>query len=378
MGKINRNQPPIEENPRKLRILVAPLDWGLGHATRCIPVIYELLKNGAVPIIAADGPQAELLRQEFPTLSIISLPGYRVKYSQSGAGFFRMMLLQVPRLLRAIRQEHNWLVKLLAKEHIHGIISDNRYGLHQAAVPSVFLTHQLAIKTGKGKWSDRLIQRKNYRYIDRFTECWIPDEPGEVNYAGELSHPVNLPGTPIRYVSALSRLKSTGTTPVKNHLFIALSGPEPQRTRLEDIIIEQVSHYDGTATIVRGLPESHTLIPSTNDIRFYNHLNKDDFALEMERAELVISRSGYSTVMDLLQMGKKSILIPTPGQTEQEYLGHYLQSRSMALTINQSSFSLTHALSLARDFHYVLPPPTPNTRLEEAVQSFLLKCGATL
>jgi UDP-N-acetylglucosamine transferase subunit ALG13 len=371
MTKINRISPPQEKERSKLRILVAPLDWGLGHATRCIPVIYELLSQGAEVWMAGEGAQGAILTQEFPDLPILPLEGYRVKYNRSSAGFLRSMLFQVPRLLRAIRRENEWLKQAVNEHGFDAVISDNRFGLHHPALRSVFITHQLNIKSPLGKWSERFLQKNNYNYINRFTECWVPDQDGENNFAGTLSHPSKLPASPVRYIGILSRLKKTGTTEKKGHLFISLSGPEPQRTILENIIIKDIGHYNGTATIVRGLPGTMSIIPSTNDIRFYNHLPATEYNKEIEQAEFVISRSGYSTIMDLARLGKKSILIPTPGQTEQEYLAEYLVQQKKAYCIKQKDFILDVALRTAEKFDYKLIAEISNSELSNRITSLV-------
>jgi len=355
----------------KPRILLVPLDWGLGHATRCIPVIYELIKQNSEVWLAGEGAQETLLKREFPNLPFLPLKGYRVKYAGSRIGLFRAIFFQLPRFFKTIRQENRWLKKVVAEYQFDAIIADNRYGLYHVSVPSVFITHQLAIKTPFGKWSDRFLQKINYRFINRFSECWIPDEEKENGLAGELSHPVSLPAIPVHYTGILSRLKKNNSAEQKNHLFISLSGPEPQRTLLENKIINEISHYNGTATIVRGLPGASSLIPSTNDIHFYNHLPVDEFNKEMERAGYVISRSGYSTVMDIITLGKKSILIPTPGQTEQEYLAKYLTQKQLALCISQKDFSLNEVLQKAVAFDYDITANVNVGELPSLINSLL-------
>lgn len=347
MPKINSL--PAEKKPR---ILVAPLDWGLGHATRCIPVIRELLSQGADVWLAGEGAQEKLLKSEFPQLPFLFLEGYRVRYGRSPAGLAARMILQTPRLLLTIRKEHEWLLAAVAEHGLDAVIADNRFGLWHPAIPTVFMTHQLAIKSPLGKWSEQWLQKNNYRYIKRFTTCWVPDEKGDTSLAGALSHPRRLPAVPVRYTGILSRLRKTGVAETKGHLFISLSGPEPQRSVFENRIIDQVAHYPGTAIIVRGLPGEASIIPSTTDIRFYNHLPAAEYNAEMQRAEYVISRSGYSTVMDLAALGKKSILVPTPGQTEQEYLARYLEQQQFACFMRQSEFSLDQALYKADRFPY--------------------------
>lgn len=358
------------------RILVAPLDWGLGHATRCIPVIYELMAQNVEVWLAGEGPQESLLRKEFPSLPFLSLAGYRVKYGRSAIGLIKNLIFQWPTLSRAIRREHSWLEKMMNEHHFDAIISDNRFGLYHRSVPCIFMTHQLSIKSPFGKWTESLLQRYNYRFINHFTACWVPDNEKDNDLAGELSHPKTLPAIPVSYTGFLSRLKKTELPGKKGHLFISLSGPEPQRSLLEDKLVNQLSHYNGTALMVRGLPDGSRLIPSTNDIQFYNHLPTDQYEKEMGKAEYVISRSGYSTVMDLAVMGKKSILIATPGQTEQEYLSHYLEERKIALCIDQSDFKLEEALKMAASFPYNKLEYTDN-RLSVTIANLLstLKAG---
>jgi len=309
---------------RKLRILVAPLDWGLGHATRCIPIISELLTEGCEVWLAGEGAQEQLLKQEFPDLPFLSLKGYRVRYSGSSAMAWNM-LRQSSKIIKAIRDEHAWLKEKVEERGFDAVISDNRYGLYHDKIPCVFITHQLTIKTHFGKWAQKLLKAKNYKYINRFAACWVPDYEGANNLAGDLSHPDKKPIVPVRYIGPLSRFDIAVDSPIRSsgHLLFILSGPEPQRTMFEDKIVSDIAHYNGSATVVRGLPGSANIIPSTNTIRFYNHLPVHELNREMSRASYIISRSGYSTVMDITKLQKKAVFVPTPGQTEQEYLANY-------------------------------------------------------
>ncbi|RYY56489.1 MAG: glycosyl transferase family 28 [Chitinophagaceae bacterium] len=337
--------------PGKPRVLVAPLDWGLGHATRCVPIIRELIHQGAEVVIAAEGAVAQLLNEEFPLVETIPLKGYRVSYAKTASLLPIKIAFQIPRLFSVIRREHRWLQQVIKNNHIDLVISDNRYGLYSGAVPCIFITHQLSIIAGN-KTIEKLIRWFNYRCINRFTGCWIPDTEGPADLAGKLSHAVARPGIPLFYTGVLSRLTATDNTVIPGHLFVSLSGPEPQRSILEDKLIDQLSHYRYSATIVRGLPASGRVIPSTNSLQFFNHLPAGQLGAEMAKAEMVIARSGYSTVMDLAMMGKQAILIPTPGQTEQEYLAGYLMGKGFALQQDQDSFDLEAALVKARGFYY--------------------------
>ncbi|OSZ81114.1 hypothetical protein CAP36_07715 [Chitinophagaceae bacterium IBVUCB2] len=365
------NQSLEEKKRQKLRILVAPLDWGLGHATRCIPIIRELIEQGADVWLAGEGQQEVLLKTEFPSLPFLVLPGYRVRYASSKLGLLKNIIFQTPKILRRIQEEKKWLNENISAHQFDAVISDNRYGLYHHTVPCIFITHQLKIKSPLGKWTEKILQKRNYKYINRFTACWVPDAGSQKNLAGDLSHPENKPTVFIHYIGPLSRFKVERISENKDQLLIVLSGPEPQRTLLENKIITAIGHYNHPAVIVRGLPGSSTLIPSTNMIKFYNHLPAPELNKEMEAAEYIISRSGYSTVMDIAALQKKSILIPTPGQTEQEYLGEYLMENKMAYTVSQENFNLEKALSSAKGFTYMPFPVSNDSSLKKTIQDFL-------
>jgi UDP-N-acetylglucosamine transferase subunit ALG13 len=375
------DQPLKEKIPqpkgRKSRILVAPLDWGLGHATRCIPIIRELLAQGCDVWLAGEGAQEHLLKTEFPQLPFLNLPGYRIFYSKTKKGLLWKMIQQVPKMRRAILYEHEWLKRVVKENRFDAVISDNRYGLYHPGITCIFITHQLNIKSSAGRWSEKILQNRNYKYINRFTKCWVPDAEGENNLGGRLSHPEKKPAVPVQYIGLLSRFEKgesphvTAAEEKPGHLLIILSGPEPQRSILENKMLREISHYYGTATMVRGLPGSSSLVPSTNMLQFYNHLPADELHKELLQAEYVISRCGYSTVMDLVTLQKKSILIPTPGQSEQEYLSKTLFQKQFAFCISQKEFSLSDALAKAKQFDYHFPEINTGRILQLVISNFI-------
>lgn len=366
----NINQEKKGKIPGKPRVLVAPLDWGLGHASRCIPLIQELSAQGCEVWLAAEGPTATILKTEFPGLVLVELSGYHINYSVSAKGFIWRIISQIPKIRASISYENKWLKKQLTLHDFDAIISDNRFGLHTRHRPCIFITHQLTIKSPFGRWSERILQRWNYGHINRFTGCWVPDFPGENNISGQLSHPAKKPSIPLKYIGCLSRFIKNDTAEKKGHIIIILSGPEPQRRILENKLIDELIRYNGTADVIRGLPSSDTILPSTNHLRFYNHLPADELNKKMTEAEFVISRTGYSTVMDIIQLQKKSILIPTPGQTEQEYLARYLQQRKIAYCLQQDDFLLNPSIERAKNFPYHFIK-TDNSLLKKAVQTFI-------
>lgn len=335
----------------KPRVLIAPLDWGLGHATRCIPVISALIKQHCTVIVAAEGQVKFLLQKEFPGLQFIELKGYRVHYSRSKFWMPVKLLFQLPAIFYRIYAENRWLKKILNEHNIDAVISDNRMGLHHKKIPSVYITHQLTIKTGS-KFTERIAQKIHYHYIKKFSACWVPDNEGKVNLAGALSHPDVLPKSPVSYLGPLSRFERT-TAANKYDLCIILSGPEPQRTVFEKIILSDIGNVQKKIFLVRGLPqETQDLKLNNAAIEIKNHLPAKELSIIIQQSDMIISRCGYSTVMDLVKLQKKAILVPTPGQTEQEYLAGYLSEQKLFYTEAQEKFSLQSALKNAAAFNY--------------------------
>lgn len=351
MEKFTPNKRDFPANTRKLKVLIAPLDWGLGHTTRCIPLAHSLLELGVTVFFACNEQQKKLLQQEFPDMPFLHLDGYNIRYSKTAGGLTWKLATQLGRIKKVIRNEHNWLLQQVKEHAFDAVISDNRFGLWHPHIPSVFITHQLAIQT-PFKWAQKLVQKINYRFINRFSACWVPDMPGPVNLAGVLSHPTKMPLIPVSYIGILSRLQALSTGKEQQQLFISLSGPEPQRSLLETTILKQLALYKGKATVVRGLPGSTQLPLVPPNIVIHNHLDTAAYNQALCAAGMVISRTGYSTVMDIVAAGQKSILIPTPGQTEQEYLAQYLVKKGLALCYTQQAFNLEQALITAGSFNY--------------------------
>jgi uncharacterized protein (TIGR00661 family) len=367
---------PQELSPKPV-ILVAPLDWGLGHATRSVPIIHTLIRLNCSVLLAGNGKIKTLLQKEFPQLPFLDLEGYNVSYSARKWSFPFSMATQIPKIFSAIENENLWLADKVKEYGIEAVISDNRYGLYHRHIPTVFMTHQLLIRTSLGRQADKYLQQLNYNYINQFTECWIPDQQGAVNLAGDLSHPLSEPSVPLKYLGPLSRFSRAAREPAsQQQLLVLLSGPEPQRTILERLLSEQLIHHTGTVTLVRGLP-GNTLLPSLpGNIFPHNHLSVEELEEEFSKASFVIARCGYSTIMDLAVLQKKGILIPTPGQTEQEYLAKHLMDMNFALCIEQSKFRLKNVLDLAMHFPYRPFAASSGNALEEAVRGLILRVAA--
>ncbi len=355
-------------------VLVAPLDWGLGHATRCIPVIRELISQGARVTIATSGRQKALLETEFPLLEFLEIPGYEIRYT-SGILLKWGLLFRIPAILKQIQRENKWLVDLIQNRDIDAVISDNRYGLYYENLYCVFLTHQLFIQSGvpgiMGRWIDHKILKWNYRLIGKFSTCWVPDQPGPFSLAGKLSRPPWQLPIPVTYTGILSRFRPMEKRGGNNSLLILLSGPEPQRTRFEIILFSQLARTNRRATVIRGLPGLEGQVPFIREgIKIYNHLPSEALIEWMHESQVIICRSGYSTIMDLVQMKKNAILVPTPGQTEQEYLGRYLHERKWMYTVSQKKFKLEKALAAFQRAELLLPERRDD-HLKEVIEDLI-------
>lgn len=346
-------------------VLVAPLDWGLGHATRCVPIVNSLINADFEVIIAAEGAQKALLQKEFPLVKLADLPGYRLRYGRSKWGTIFNIFFQVPKILSAIRREKKWLKKFALDNQVDCVISDNRFGFYLPGVPSFFITHQLLIKTPFGKWNERILQKINYRFIQKFTACWVPDHEGKINLGGELSHPAHMPSVPVHYLGHLSRMKKEDRE-IVNDALVIISGPEPQRSLFEKMIVAQLSQTDLSAIVARGLPNASSTLHASDNITMHNHLSAVELNVAINESSVVISRSGYSTVMDLIPLHKKCIFVPTPGQTEQEYLADYLSENNMCISVSQKNFDLVTALKKLEEVNFVFPD-FPENSLQEII-----------
>ncbi|SNR39324.1 conserved hypothetical protein [Dokdonia pacifica] len=325
-----------------VNILVAPLNWGLGHATRCIPIIHALLADGYQVIIASDGIALALLQKEFPELLSVKLPSYDIEYAKKGTHFKRKMISNVPKIIKAIRREHRALKHILELYNIDGVISDNRLGLYTSKVPTVFITHQLQVLSGKTTTATTYTHK---RFIKRFDECWVPDYKGNMNLSGMLGHPKKVT-LPVQYIGPLSRMQKE-TLPSKYDALVILSGPEPQRSILEDTLMTELKKYNGAILFVKGIIEEEETREQQKNIEIVNFLTSDKLAKAINSAPFVIARSGYTTIMDLAALQKKAFFIPTPGQPEQEYLAKRLKEKGIAPYATQESFKVKDLAKLS-------------------------------
>lgn len=369
-----------------MRVLVCPLDWGLGHATRCIPLVRALLRCGHEVLIGASGGGLNLLRGEFPGLEVFDFPGYPIRYSRRAATLLPVLLAQLPGLARGMLSERRTLDRIVASRGVDRVISDGRYGVRSRRVPTVFVTHQLFIRPpwpfpGRAL-AEGVLLALNRRLLAGFREIWVPDFPGAPNLSGALSHRADRgrrghrdagegfpgggrdAGTPrVRYLGPLSRFQPVdrawregpaaaapeGDGAARVDVLASVSGPEPQRSRFEAALRRALEGLPGTRVLVRGLPgapgaDREGRAPVAGGLTEFAHLDGPSLQALFASASLVVARSGYTTLMEMAGLGlRRVVLVPTPGQPEQEYLAEHLDAARIALAMDQDGLDLAGA-----------------------------------
>lgn len=347
------------------RILITPLDWGLGHATRCIPIVKYLLENDLEVILATNGRPLELLKKEFPQLKVLPLSSYDIKYYSNSIHI--NLLFQSYKLFRAILVEHRQVRKIVEEHQVDAIISDNRFGCYVKGIPNVFISHQIHLIAGNAML-ESWVNRINHYYINEFDECWIPDFEGEPNLAGRLSHPSPIEST--HYLGALTRIRPIRLKKKYDVAFI-LSGPEPQRTRLEKKILQQAENLPYKMIMVQGKPEKEEHFKPYEGMEVYSYRTGRQLNEIMAASDLIVCRSGYSTILDLVALGKKTLFIPTPGQTEQEYLAELYEENGISLRQKQQQLDLKTGIEEAKKFKGFGEFPYSEEQWKKVVDQFI-------
>jgi hypothetical protein len=342
-------------------VLVSPLNWGLGHATRDIPVISAILAHGHEVTVAACGSALAVLRQEFPECRCIEFPDYPAAYS-SGRWFLPKFCANFPFMLRAIARERTMLETLLARDRYDLIISDNRLGVYSPKVPSLFITHQLHYHLPLAMWPLELAAVSANSYLhEKFDRIIVPDNPaGAVPLAGKLSRPeTNVARERVFFAGILSSARRQDHPEDLDYLII-VSGPEPQRTCLEQFVLPQLGDLGENGVVLLGSPQRPFERSDSCGCSVISYVPTEEKIALMNRARCVICRSGYTTMMELAELGKRcALLVPTPGQPEQEYLAWYYGQQRWFWSRDQ------YHLNLARDIpktcEYTGFPPMPKT-----------------
>lgn len=276
-----------------------------------------------------------LLQNEFPLLKTYTLTSYNIKYPKKGKNLKFKLFLSAPSIISAVKGERKIVAQIVENENIVGVISDNRFGVLSKKVPSVYITHQLNVLSGK---TSIITSKIHQKIIKQFDECWVPDVEIDSNFSGVLGH-LNKHKLNLKYIGILSRFKKQKTV-IKYDLLVLLSGPEPQRTLLEEKLLVELKTYNGTILFVRGVLKNKIKITTPTNFKVIDFLGSNELEKAINQSGLVLSRSGYSTIMDLAVLEKKAFFIPTPNQFEQEYLAEILSEKLIAPYTTQQDFKV--------------------------------------
>lgn len=321
---------------KRKKILVAPLNSGLGHATRCIPIIEALDNHGFEPIMASDGAALLLLKKEFPQHKALELPAYQMEYAKAHSLFNVRHLMRLGKMFAKITHEHKMVRDCVQQMGISGIISDSRPGVYYNGVPSVIITHHLNIISGD---LPGLATRIQQSFIKKYRECWIPDVQASLNLSGKLGHSDDITIESVRYMGTLSRLHKTGTGK-KYDLAVLLTIDGEHCLQLEEKLKELLLSFKGNVIFIRGVIEPEQSITQQGNVTYYNFMKSDELEEVLNNSSLVLARPSYSNIMDLSKLCKKVLFIPIPGNEEQLYLAKKLKKAGLTPYSHQKNFRL--------------------------------------
>ncbi len=327
-------------------VIYAIIDWGLGHVTRSTPIIRRLIHDGNRVILVSHGKALSMLKEEFPDCIIRDVKDTQIAYPKFGWMFVFKIVSQVPKMLLGWRHERKQIKALVQEFDPDLIMTEMRLGFWCKKVPSVLITHQLRFHLPKhlsmfmifGEWFNRIVFR-------HFDNVFVPDAAGEPNLSGDLSHNSRISRHPkVKHIGCLSSIVPDDNPPKKDiDLLISISGPEPQRTQFEEKVLSQLDKISGRAVITLGKPAiQNNIIKQTDNVTVTAHLNRKEMNDMMQRAKHIVCRSGYSTVMELLALQKTALFVPTPGQTEQEYLAELYEKEGLFTYCTQDELDLGH------------------------------------
>lgn len=403
-----------------MKVLVAPLDWGLGHATRCVPVVREFLRAGAEVELAVVKANANFFREVFPDLRQRLAPSYNIVYPKHGYNMALWLLKNSVHLNAVMRYEHHFAEEMVKRHGYDVLFSDNRFAFYSKNALSIYMTHQRRIAFPRAFAAfERIGVMWHANIMRKFDEVWVPDLEIYPGYAGSLSHSGATPGDkPMRFVGTLSRFSemvnvgnALGNAPAPvdlerevdlmsvsefmahsanvewdaapekrtsgNHSFemranykvvAVVSGVEPARTQFEQQLREALQQIPGQHMMILGKPSAEQKTWTEGNIEFHTHLATNDFAEAVKRADFVVSRGGYSTVMDMAELGAKCIFVPTPGQFEQIVLAHDLSKAGYAVEIPADELS-AETLASAFEKSVKMPKVAKQNLLHDAVEN---------
>lgn len=344
------------------KVFYAVLDMGLGHATRSLPIIREFANRKWEVVIGSNGRSLAFLKRELPGTRFVETPGYGISYSH-GQLLLPKLLSQIPKLLRRIGKERRICSQVVERFSPDLIISDHCYGMYHHHVPSYFLSHQIYFALPRGfKTFSHLVSRFNFAYHRHYQKILIPDVHGNGGglLSGELSR---LPDANPKYkfIGILSSMKREEVGD-EFDLLVSISGPEPQRSIFEKIVMEQIHSLPGKKIVVLGKSEENSVVVDREDLKVYTHLSRMKMETFINKSKLIVSRPGYSTLMELAELDKKALLVPTPGQTEQQYLAEHMLGKKWFYFVDQKRINLFNDIEMAKTFNgLIIPEATKRT-----------------
>lgn len=329
-------------------ILICPLDWGIGHASRVVPIIKKLQLKGHNIFIACSKQQQTFFSNEIYNYTWIPSASPVIKYSHTKLSVYDLIKL-IPQIFVGIRKDKKRINGWINKYNIHIVISDNRYGCYSPNAYSILITHQTKIELPKKvKWAEKFLHKRLKKMIYKFNRCWIPDIKEIPNFAGDLSMQYSLNGK-IAFIGLLSRFEETVLNVShfeKQYEVIAIaSGPEPQRSIFAAMLLRQMKDLQKPCILVQGDFCKPNSVRQEDNVSIYSYMNTKQLYQAIQSSKYIVARSGYSTIMDLISLKRTAILVPTPGQTEQEYLASYYKSRRMFVIAKQDNFILSDLLA---------------------------------
>ena len=350
-----------------MKVLFGVCSWGLGHATRDLPLIKGIIQAGHEASIVARGRSLNLLKEELGnSCRYLEIPDYSSPYSKKDFSVAKF-LSYFPVYMNQVIKEHERIKKLVKREGYERIVSDNRFGIHITEIPSYFISHQLRfLAPGRVKLFEMATEGFNYSFFkNSFSKFLVPDFKKD-SLSGDLSH--NLKYFKERQVDYLGILSDLRKKEVSQDIdyFISISGPEPQRTIFEHKVLEQAPRLKGRVVVALGAPDAPGE-KGNGDLRIFGYLNRREQEDVMNRAKLVITRPGYSTLMELVALEKKALFVPTPGQTEQVYLAKYHSKQGNFYSVDQNSLNLARDVEKAERYQGIKGRAKP----EGAVRKFM-------
>lgn len=346
---------PDPRTPRRnggpLKVLFAVAAWGLGHATRDLVLIRELLDAGHEVTILSTERALQLLRGELGTrCGYLDLPDIPKPLGRKALYFYIKMSFSMPIVFWTFWREHQFVRHLNRNRHFDRIVSDTRYGIFLREIPSYYIVHSLRqIVPGRPWHLERMVELVQRGLLAGARKILIPDQR-ENGLAGDLCHNLTcFDGRELEYMGILSSVQRRRADPDIDY-FITVSGAEPQRSIFERLVLEQLHDLKGEVVVALGKPDVPRSVASDGRVEVHSFMDRKQQEEMMNRARLVVSRSGYTTMMELAELGKQALLIPTVGQSEQEYLGAYHEKLGTMHTVTQPHLSLARDVEVANAY----------------------------